>query len=171
VTLAGIGTGLTAPFASIYVVDHLNFNPIDYSIIVDFAGLTTVSLLLGVVFLVKRIGSKNAVLIASVAAPISNVMFSQAKTMDELLEWGMTGAVGTAIQSPSLSSIQAEAIEVEHRGKILAMFSILPSLVSLPSQIAAGLIYSSVGPVFPFLLSVVPFSIAVAVLFSIKGSR
>ena len=49
--------------------------------------------------MVKRIGSKNAVLIASVVAPISNVMFSQAKTMDELLEWGMTGAVGTAIQS------------------------------------------------------------------------
>ncbi len=171
VTLAGIGTGLTAPFASIYVVDHLNFNPIDYSFIVDIAGLTTVCLLLGVVFLIRRIGPRNAVLMASVAAPISTVLFSQAKTMDELLEWGMTGAVGTAIQSPSLSSMQAETIEREHRGKILAMFSILPSLVSLPSQIAAGLIYSSIGPVYPFLIAIVPFSIAVVVLLSIKGSN
>jgi len=171
VTLAGIGTGLTAPFASIYVVDFLHFNPIDYSLIVDLSGLTTVCLLLGVVFLIRRVGPRNAVLMASVAAPVSNLMFSQAKTMDELLEWGMTGAVGTAIQSPSLSSMQAEAIEQEHRGKILAMFSILPALVSLPSQVAAGLMYSSIAPVFPFLVAIVPFSIAVVVLLSVKGSK
>ena len=171
ITLAGVGTGLTAPYASIYVVDHLKFNPIAYSFIVDLAGLTTVSLLLGVVFLIKRLGAKNGVLIASIAAPVSNVMFSQAKTMDELLEWGVTGAVGTAIQSPSLSTMQAEMIEQENRGKILAMFSILPALVSLPSQVVAGFLYSSVAPVVPFIAAVVPFTIAAIVLFRIKGSK
>jgi hypothetical protein len=64
--------------------------------------------------------------------------------------------------------MQAEAIEIENRGKILAMFSILPALVSLPSQIAGGLIYSSIGPVFPFLFAVVPFSLGVIVLFSLR---
>jgi MFS family permease len=171
ITLAGIGTGLTSPFASIYVVDHLKFNPLDYSFVVDLAGLTTVCLLFLVVFLIRRMGAKNGVLVASVAAPISNVMFSQAKTMDELLEWGVTGAIGTAIQSPSLSTMQAEAIEQQHRGKILAMFSILPSLVSLPSQIAAGLMYSSIAPVFPFLVSIIPFSLGALVLFSIKSTE
>lgn len=171
ITLAGIGTGLTAPYASIYVVDYLKFNPIDYSIVVDLAGLTTVCLLLGVVFLIKKMGAKNGVLIASIAAPVSNVMFSQAKTMDELLEWGVTGAVGTAIQSPSLSTMQAEAIEQEHRGKILAMFSILPSLVSLPSQVAAGFLYSSIAPVVPFIVAVAPFAAGAIVLFSIRGTK
>jgi MFS transporter, DHA1 family, tetracycline resistance protein len=171
ITLAGVGTGLTAPYASIYVVDHLNFNPIDYSVIVDLAGLTTVCLLLGVVFLIQRLGAKNGVMIASIAAPVSNVMFSQAKTMDELLEWGVTGAVGTAIQSPSLSTMQAEAIEQEHRGKILAMFSILPALVSLPSQVVAGYLYSTVAPVVPFIVAVVPFTIAAIVLFRLKGAK
>lgn len=171
ITLAGVGTGLTSPFASIYVVDYLKFKPIDYSVVVDLAGLTTVCLLLVVVFLIRRMGAKNGVLVASVAAPISNVMFSQAKTMDELLEWGVTGAIGTAIQTPSLSTMQADAIEQNNRGKILAMFSILPSLVSLPSQIVAGLLYSSVGPVFPFLVAIVPFSMGAAVLFSIKSAK
>jgi hypothetical protein len=167
-TLAGVGTGLTSPYASIYVVDYLKFRPIDYSIVVDLAGVTTVCLLLGVVFLLKRMGPKNGVLVASVAAPVSNVMFSQAKTMDELLEWGVTGAVGTAIQSPSLSTMQAEAINLEHRGKILAMFSILPSVVSLPSQIAAGFMYSSIAPVVPFLAAIAPFTIGALVLLSIR---
>lgn len=170
-TLAGIGTGLSAPFASIYVIDVLKFKPIDYSIVVDLAGLTTVCLLFAVVFLVQRMGAKNGVLVASIAAPVSNVMFSQAKTMDELLEWGVTGAVGTAIQSPSLSTMQAEAIEREHRGKILAMFSILPSLVSLPSQVAAGILYSSVAPVAPFVIAVVPFTMGAIILLSIKNTK
>lgn len=171
VTLAGIGTGLTSPFVSIYVVDYLKFNPLTYSVVVDLAGLTTVCLLFLIVFLIRRMGARNGVLLASAAAPISNVMFSQAKTMDELLEWGVTGAVGTAIQSPSLSTMQAEAIEKEHRGKILAMFSILPSLVSLPSQIAAGVMYSSIAPVFPFLVSVIPFSLGAFVLLSIRSAK
>lgn len=171
VTLAGIGTGLTSPYASIYVVNNLGFNPIAYSLVADLGGLTTVVLLFLVVFLVKRMGAKNGVLVASVSAPIANVIFSQAKTMDELLEWGVTGAVGTAIQSTSLSTMQADAIEEEHRGKILAMFSLFPALVSLPCQIIAGIMYSSIAPVSPFVAAVVPFSLGAFVLFSIKTEK
>ena len=160
VTLAGIGTGLTAPYVSIYVVDQLNINPIEYSLVVDLAGATTVALLFGIIFLIQRLGAKRSVLVASVASPLSNVMFTQAKTMDEFLEWGVTGAVATALQTPSLASVQAEAIPIEDRGKILAMFSIMPAMVSLPSQVGAGYLYSSVSPVTPFLLSILPFSLA-----------
>jgi DHA1 family tetracycline resistance protein-like MFS transporter len=170
VTLAGIGTGLTSPFAAVYVVSHLNVDPLDYSIVVDLAGLTTVVLLLGVIFLIQKLGAKKSVLVASVAAPVSNVMFSQAKTMDELLEWGVTGAVATALQTPSLATMQAETIPASERGKILAMFSVLPSLVSLPSQVAAGYLYSS-WPVAPFVASTVPFGFAALVLYSIRSGN
>jgi Na+/melibiose symporter-like transporter len=166
VTFAGIGTGLTSPFASIYIVNYLKVNPLDYSLVVDLAGATTVILLFVVVFLVRRIGARNGVMVASVTAPLSNVVFTQAKTMDELLEWGVTGAVATAIQTPSIATMQAETIEQADRGKILAMFSILPALVSLPSQVAGGLIYTDLGPVFPFVACLVPFAMAAFVLAS-----
>jgi MFS family permease len=171
VTLAGIGTGLTAPLASIYVVKYLNVNPLAYSLVVDLAGLTTVVLLFVVVFLVRRIGAKNGVLVASVTAPLSNVVFTQAKTMDELLEWGVTGAVATAIQTPSMATMQAETISVKDRGKILAMFSILPALVASPSQAIAGFIYTNVGPVYPFLICLGPFALAAFVLASISAEK
>ena len=171
VTLAGIGTGLTSPFASIYVVDYLKINPIDYSVVVDLAGLATVILLLLVVFLIRRLGSRRSILMASVAAPLSNVMFTQAKTMDELLEWGVTGAVTTALQTPSLTTMQAEAIEQENRGKILAMFSILPALVSLPSSVLAGFLYHGVSPILPFIISIVPFGAGAFILYTIGESR
>lgn len=168
VTLAGIGTGLTSPFVSIYVVNYLKIDAISYSLVVDLAGATTVCLLFAVVFLIRKLGSKTSILLASVAAPVSNVMFTQAKTMDELLEWGVTGAVSTALQTPSLSTLQAEAIEKQNRGKVLAMFSIFPTLVSLPSQVFAGLLYSNISPVLPFLISLLPFGIAAFVLYTIR---
>ncbi len=164
VTLAGVGTGLTSPYISLYVVNYLKISPVSYSIVVDLAGLSTVILLLVVVFLIQRLGAKKSTLLASVAAPVSNVMFAQAKTMDELLEWGVTGAVATAIQTPSLATMQAEAIPIEERGKILAMFSTLPALVSLPSQVTAGYLYTNVSPVSPFIISLLPFGAAAFIL-------
>ena len=168
VTLAGIGTGLTSPFVSVYVVDYLGIDALSYSLVVDLAGATTVVLLLSVVFLIRRLGPKRSILMASVAAPVSNIMFTQAKTMDELLEWGVTGAVSTALQSPTLSTMQAEAIEQRNRGKVLAMFSILPTLVSLPSQALAGYLYSVASPVAPFVASLVPFAMAALVLYTVR---
>jgi len=168
VTFAGIGTGLTSPYVSIYVVDYLKINALSYSVVVDLAGATTVCLLLAVVFLIQRLGARRSILLSSVAAPVSNVMFVQAKTMDELFEWGVTGAVSTALQSPTLSTLQAEAIEQENRGKLLAMFSILPTLVSLPSQVFAGFLYSATSPVTPFLASILPFGLAALVLYTIR---
>ncbi|MGA2665826.1 MAG: MFS transporter [Nitrososphaerales archaeon] len=168
VTLAGIGTGLTSPFVSIYVVDHLRIDPLDYSLVVDLAGFTTVVLMLSVVLLVRRLGARRSVLIASTAAPIGNVVFLQAKTMDELLEWGATGAIASAIQTPSLATMQAETVSKSDRGRILAMFSLLPALVSLPSQVVAGYLYSGVSPAAPFLLSLVPFAAAAFVLYSAR---
>ena len=168
VTLAGIGTGLTSPYVSIYVVNYLGVNALSYSVVVDLAGAATVCLLLVVVFLIQRLGSKKSILLASVAAPVSNVMFTQAKTMDELFEWGVTGAVSTALQTPTLSTIQAEAIEQGNRGKVLAMFSILPTLVSLPSQVIAGYLYGATSPVVPFVASILPFGLAALVLYTIR---
>ena len=168
VTLAGIGTGLSSPFVSIYVVDHLKFNPLSYALVVDLAGFTTVVLMLTVIFLIRRLGAKRSVIIASTAAPIGNVVFLQAKTMDELLEWGVTGAIATGIQAPSLATMQAETVTPADRGKILAMFSLLPALVSLPSQILGGYLYSGVFPAAPFLVCLGPFAAAAFVLYSAR---
>jgi len=168
VTLAGIGTGLCSPFFSIYAVNYLRISPVDYSIVVDLTGLTTVALMLAVVFLVRRLGARRSALVASAAAPLSNVIFTQAKSTDELMEWGVTGSIVTALQTPALATMQAETIPPTDRGRILAMFSLLPALVSLPSQVAAGSLYSGVSPVAPFLVSVVPFAVAAIILYSAR---
>ncbi len=171
VTLAGVGTGLTATLVPIFVIGHLAINPTAYSLVVDVDGLATLCLYLGVVFLIPRIGARRSILLATVASVVSNAVLSQAKTANELLGWGITGAFYTVLLSPSLSSIQAETIPRQDRGKILAVFSVLPSLAALPSQILAGVLYSEVSPVAPFLISLIPFSAAVVLFYTIGASE
>jgi len=64
--------------------------------------------------------------------------------------------------------MQAEAIQLRDRAKVLAMFSILPTLVALPSQVLAGFLYSTTSPVVPFLTSIIPFGLAALVLYTIR---
>jgi MFS family permease len=168
VALAGIGTGLTSTLAPVFIIDHLAINPTSYSVVVDITGVATLCLYLGVVLLINRIGARRSILLATVASAVSNAVLSQAKTTNELLGWGITGAFYTVLLSPSLSSMQAETIPQQDRGKILAVFSVLPSLAALPSQVLAGALYSAVSPVAPFLACIIPFSAAVLVLYRIE---
>jgi MFS family permease len=168
VALAGVGTGLTSTLASYFVVTHLSIRATEYSYVVDAAGVVTFSLYLGIIFLIRRIGVRKSMLLASVASPIGTIVLTQAKTTEELLGWGLGGAINTALQASSLPTMQAEAIPPEDRGKILALFGIMPNVATLPSQVLAGLLYSNVSPVAPFIAALVPFMGAAFILYSIE---
>jgi MFS family permease len=171
VALAGAGTGLTSTLVPVFVVNHLGIDPTSYSFVVDAAGFVTFSLYLATIFLVKRIGVRKSMLLASVAAPIGTVVLTQARTTDQLLGWGLGGAVNTALQASTLPTMQADAIPREDRGKVLALFGIIPSAAALPSQVLAGWLYTNTSPLVPFLLSLIPFDVAAIVLFSIDWTR
>jgi MFS family permease len=167
VALTGVGTGLTSTLVPLFAIKHLSINPTAYSLVVDISGLVTVCLYLVLVFLIERIGARRSILLSSVASSVSNVFLSQAKNANELVGWGVSTAFYTVLLSPSLSAVQAETIPRQDRGKILAVFGVLPNVAALPSQILAGILYSGVSPVAPFLLSLLPFTIAAFLLYSI----
>ncbi len=168
VALTGVGTGLTSSFVSIFVMNYLAISPTAYSVVVDINAAVTVGLYLGIVVLIRRLGARRSMLLASLASPVSNVLLSQAKTANELLGWGLTGTLYTVLLSPSLSTMQAEIIAQKDRGKILAIFGILPNVAALPSQVLAGFLYANVSPVVPFLASIIPFTAAAVLLFTIR---
>ncbi len=167
VALAGIGTGLTSTLVPIFVINNVGISPTTYSLVIDIDGFATFCLYLSVVFLIPRIGTRRSILLATVASVVSNAVLSQAKTANELLGWGITGAMYTVLLSPSLSSLQAETIPQQDRGKILAVFSVVPLLAALPSQVLAGALYTGVSPVAPFIASLIPFTAAVILFYKI----
>ncbi len=167
VALAGVGTGLTSTLVPLFVVKHLSISPTDYSLVVDADGVATFCLYLGIVFLIKRVGVRRSILLSAAASPVSNLLLTQARNTSELMGWGIGGAVNVALQTSSLSTMQAEVIQQEEMGKILAVFSILPSAAAFPSQAVAGFLYNNVSPAMPFVASIVPFSLAAIVLYSV----
>jgi MFS transporter, DHA1 family, tetracycline resistance protein len=168
VALTGIGTGLTSTLVPLFAIKHLSINPTAYSVVVDISSAVTVCLYLVLVFLMQRIGARRSILLSSVASSVSNIFLAQAKNANELVGWGIGTAFYTVLFSSSLSAVQAETIPRQDRGKILAVFGVLPNIAALPSQVLAGILYSSVSPVAPFLLSLLPFSVAAVLLYSIE---
>jgi MFS transporter, DHA1 family, tetracycline resistance protein len=168
VALTGVGTGLTSTLVPLFAITHLSINPTAYSVVVDISGLVTVCLYLVLVILIERIGARRSILLSSVASSVSNIFLTQAKNANELVGWGVSTAFYTVLLSPSLSAVQAETIPRQDRGKILAVFGVLPNVAALPSQILAGILYSGVSPVAPFLLSLLPFTVAAVLLYSIE---
>lgn len=168
VALTGIGTGLTSTFVPIFAIRHLSVNPAAYGLVVDIGNLVTVCLYLALVFLIQRIGARRSILLSTIASSVSNILLSQARTANDLVGWGVSAAFYTALLSPSLTAVEAEKIPRRDRGKILAVFSVVPNVAALPSQVLAGYLYSQVSPVAPFLASLLPFSVAAVLLYFVE---
>ena len=73
---------------------------------------------------------------------------------------------GTAFLGPPLTSLQADIVPRMIRGRIMALFSALPLLASIPAQILGGYLYA-VAPVLPFLAAVPAFVLSFFILLRI----
>jgi DHA1 family tetracycline resistance protein-like MFS transporter len=166
--LASIGTGMSVPYTSLYVVGTLGLQPDLYGLITNLIGVVNVILLLPAVRLVERIGLKKSVIYASLSVPVNQLIFVQAKGMDDLVAWGVIGSTGNALLGPSLTALQANLSTQETRGRIMAMFSVFSLITSIPSQIIGGYLYSSLGPYVPFLASIPIFVLATLALVRIR---
>ena len=56
------------------------------------------------------------------------------------------------------------------RGRIMAMFSALPLMLSIPAQILGGYLYS-IEPILPFVISIPVFFGAVLLLLKIREPK
>ena len=169
--LVSIGTGMSVPYTSLYVVGTLAIHPDLYGLVTNLIGVISVILLLPAVRLVERIGLKKSVIYASLSIPVNQLIFVQAKGMDDLVAWGVIGSTSNVLLGPSLTALQANLSTQETRGRIMAMFSVFSLITSIPSQILGGYLYSSLEPYTPFVASIPMFVLATLVLTRIKETN
>jgi DHA1 family tetracycline resistance protein-like MFS transporter len=166
--LVSIGTGMSVPYTSLYVVGALAIQPDLYGLITNLTGVISVILLLPAAHIVERIGLRKSVIYASLSVPVNQLIFVRANGMDDLVAWGVIGSTSNVLLGPSLTALQANLSTQETRGRIMAMFSVFSLITAIPSQILGGYLYSSLGPYTPFLASVPMFVFATLVLTRIK---
>jgi MFS family permease len=165
--LSAFGVGLTASFSILYFVQNLGVPAYEYGALVAATSLVIILLLFPAASLAERVGLKKAVILASLSVPLNQYFFTRARDVDELVAWSVVSGTGTAFLGPPLTALQADIVPRMIRGRIMAVFSALPLLASIPAQILGGYLYT-VTPVLPFLAAVPFFVVSFLVLLRIR---
>ena len=165
--LSAFGVGLTASFSILYFVQDLGLPAYEYGALVAATSLVMLLLLFPAASLAERVGLKKAVVLASLSVPLNQYFFTLAKDVDELVAWSVVSGTGTAFLGPPLTSLQAGIVPRMIRGRIMAIFSAVPLLCSIPAQILGGYLYT-VAPVLPFLAAIPAFVFSFLVLLRLR---
>ncbi|MEM2936341.1 MAG: MFS transporter [Candidatus Bathyarchaeia archaeon] len=163
-----IGTGMTVPYTSLYVVGALRLQPDLYGLITNMAGMISVMLLLPAARIVEKVGLRKSAIYASLSVTLNQLIFVRAKGMDDLVAWSVIGSAGSALLGPSLTALQANLSSRETRGRIMALFSVFSLITAIPAQILGGYLYNSLGQYIPFLASIPVFILATIELTRIR---
>ena len=169
-TAAAFAVGLTSSFSVLYFVQALHFRPYIYGIMVGISAFVIILLLFPAAKMAERFGLKKSVILSSLSVPVNQLFFTKAKDMDELVTWSVVGGTGNALLGPPLTSLQSDLVPRFMRGRIMSMFSALPLLFSIPSQIIGGYLYS-IQPLLPFVVSIPVFFVAVLILLRIREPK
>ena len=161
---SSIAASFTTIFISIYLVKQLNLPPIEYGLLSGITGLATVIVLIPSVRIIKRAGLKKAAILAALFSPLSMFIFVSSNGMNDLLAWSVTGGVGGAIAQPSMSTLQGNLSEKEIRGKLMALFGVMPLIAAFPAQIFSGYLYANVSYTSTFMIAIPFYIISVLIL-------
>lgn len=161
---SSIAASFTTIFISLYLVKQLNFPPITYGLLSGVTGLATVIVLVPSVRIIKRAGLKKAAILSALFSPLSMFIFISSNGMNDLLAWSVTGGVGGAIAQPSMSTLQGNLSEKEIRGRLMALFSVMPLMAAFPAQILSGYLYANVSYLSTFMISIPFYVISIIIL-------
>lgn len=165
---SSIAASFTTIFVSIYLVNQLNLSPVTYGLLSGITGLATVIVLVPSVRIIKRAGLKKAAILSALFSPLSMFIFVSSNGMNDLLAWGVTGGIGGAIAQPSMSTLQGNLSEKERRGKLMALFSVMPLIAAFPAQIFSGYLYANVSYISTFMLAIPFYIISILILMSLN---
>ncbi len=166
--LASIGTGMTVPYTSLYLIDALRLQPESYGLLTNLAGLISVLLLLPATQIVEKVGLRKSAIYASLSIPLNQLIFVRSKGTDDFVAWSALGGASTALLGPSLTALQADLSPQEMRGRLMALFGFFSLITAIPAQILGGYLYNSWGQIIPFLASIPAFISATLILTRIR---
>lgn len=163
--LSSVATSLTTIYLSLYLINEIHLPPLLYGILTGISSLITIILVLPAIYFIGRVGIKKAAILAALTSPLSMIFFVSANGMNDLIAWSIVGGVSGAMLTPTIQSLQGNLIPRNLRGRLMAVFSVFPLIISTPVQAISGLIYTSVHPLAIFIASI-PFYAASIIFLS-----
>lgn len=166
--ISSVAAGLSTIYISIYVVRGLHLSPTVYGFLTGISALVTIFLLLPAASFIEHFGLKRAAILSALSSPLSMLVFVSANGMNDLIAWSVVGGVSGALTSPTIQSLQGNVVPAELRGRLMAMFNVVPLLISVPAQIVSGILFTYVSKAAPFVVSIPFYLFSVYILTTLK---
>ena len=111
--------------------------------------------------LLDRFSRRRILLVTTALDIFTYVLFIRCGMFIQVLALWIAGSLIWSFYEPTYSSIEADFIPEERRGRVFAAFGVAWSTFSVPASLLGGFIYEQVSPEFSFTLA----SIGIALCF------
>lgn len=158
--------GLVEPYWIVYAEEIISLTSTEWGFIIAVGSAISVgSKILIVGKLLDRLGRRKILLATTAADVFTYLLFIRCGMFVQVFVLWVAGSFIWSFYDPTYSSLEADLIPEERRGRVFAAFGVAWSTFSVPASLLGGFIYEQVSPQLSFILA----SAAVASCFTLTA--
>jgi len=156
--------GLVEPYWIVYAEEIIGVTSTQWGIITAVgSAISIVSKILLVGKLLDKFGRRRILLATTASDVFTYILFIRCGMFVQVLALWIMGSFIWSFYDPTYSSLEADLIPEERRGRVFAAFGVAWSAFTVPASLIGGFIYERVSPELSFAIA----SIGVTVCFII----
>lgn len=154
--------GVAEPYWIVYAETVIGLTSTQWGIITGVGGVVSIiSKILIVGKLLDRFSRRRILLVITAMDTFTYILFIRCGMFIQVLALWIASSIIWSFYEPTYSSIEADLIPEERRGRVFAAFGVAWAAFSVPASLVGGFIYEQISPELSFTLA----SIGIVVCF------
>jgi len=146
--------GLVEPYWIVYAEEIIGVTSTQWGIITAVgSAISIVSKILVVGKLLDKFGRRKILLATTASDVLTYLLFIRCGMFIQVLALWMVSSFIWSFYDPTYSSLEADLIPEERRGRVFAAFGVAWSAFSVPASLIGGFIYERVSPELSFVMA------------------
>jgi len=142
---------MVSPFFVVYAVEELGISKSDWWILMTFLSLVIIVFAIPCRKLIDKVGRKKPLLLSYAFTALAMLFFVFGDEVKIFIAM-LLGGVGQVLAMSASSSLQADLVPREYRGKVIGFTNFMNYIVIAMAQLSAGFIYQEISHQLVFFL-------------------
>ena len=148
--------GLAEPYWIVYATERIGLSSTEWGAIIIVGSIGSIVLKMFIVGKILDSYGRRKVLLTIIAFDtLTYLLFINCKGFFQVLSLWIPASVIWAFYEATYSSLEADLVPKERRGRVFAAFSVAWSAFSIPASLVGGVIYEQISPQLSFMLAAV----------------
>jgi len=146
--------GLVEPYWIVYAEEIIGVTSTQWGIIIGLgSAISIVSKIILVGKLLDKFGRRKILLATTASDVFTYILFIRCGMFIQVLTLWIISSFIWSFYDPTYSSLEADLIPEERRGRVFAAFGVAWSAFSVPASLLAGFVYERVNPELSFVMA------------------